>query len=196
MGDCLEHEPRIFAAERFLPGAFLKYNSNNGYICDDSVQHHEAVQAFTHFSFAASGGKLLVADLQGVARNEEALLTDPQVLSLEAAFGPGDLGARGMKACLAAHRCGPTCKKLGLEPVSAKTLHRLAPAKATPQNGALLPASRPCSALSSGWDKVSEAGGSENWDKVSDRGLAEFAMSDGIRSSEGSSCSWVHVLDM
>merc|ERR1712023_78800 len=95
-------EPRIFAAERFLPGAFLKYNSNNGFACDASVQHNEAVQAFMHFSFVASGGKLLVADLQGVARDTEALLTDPQVLSMDAQFGPGDLGPRGMKSCLTA----------------------------------------------------------------------------------------------
>lgn len=181
---CDKDEPRIFAAERFLPGAFLKYNSNNGYVCDDSVQHHEALQAFTHFTFAASGGRLLVADLQGVGREAETLLTDPQVLSLEASFGPGDLGASGMRTCLAAHRCGPTCKKLGLDPVNTKILQRLAPAFPS--------ASRPSSTLS-GWERLSEGNASDQWDRMSERGLLEFAMSDGIRSSEGSTSSWVHV---
>jgi len=189
---CQPCEPRIFAGERFLPGAFLKYNSNNGYVCDDSVQHHEAVQAFMHFSFVASGGSLLVADLQGVARNAEALLTDPQVLSLDVAFGPGDLGASGMRTCLAAHRCGRTCKKLGLEPLNAKALHRLAPT-----GRSVMPGSRQSSALSSAWDRLSDVDshdqGSDQWDKVSNCGLVELAMSEGVRSSQGSACSWVHV---
>jgi len=189
-----EEEPSIFAAERFLPGAFLKYNSNNGYICDDSVQHNEAVQAFTHFSFEASGGKLLVADLQGVARDAETLLTDPQVLSLEGDFGPGDLAAAGMRTCLAAHRCGPTCKRLGLEPLNAKMLQRLAASAGTKMHAA----SRPSSSLSSDWERLSEASAGKHWEKVSDSGLVEFAMSDGIRSnaSEASASSWVHLRDM
>jgi len=191
-------EPQIFAAERFLPGAFLKYNSNNGYVCDDAVRHHEAVQAFTHFSYVASEGRLLVADLQGVARDSETLLTDPQVLSLEGSFGPGDLGEAGMRTCLAAHRCGPTCKKLGLDPVSVKVLQRLAPHGGGASRCSLRPNSRPSSKFSSsGWEHLSEPRSQqgENWDKISDRGLAEFAMSDGVRSSQGSSCSWVHVAD-
>ena len=49
------------------------------------------VQAFLHFSFEESGGKFIVADLQGVARDNEVLLTDPQVLSLTRDYGPGDL---------------------------------------------------------------------------------------------------------
>jgi Mg-chelatase subunit ChlD len=185
-------EPRIFAAERFLPGAFLKYNSNNGYVCEDSMlQHQEVVQAFTHFSFVASGGRLLVADLQGVARNEETLLTDPQVLSLKSSFGPGDLCRRGMRACLAAHRCGPTCKKLGLDPVNMKLLQQLqahTPGVAT--------AGTPRSEGSSCWEHLSQTSAVDSWDKVSDHGLVEFAMSDGVNSNATSACSWVHVLNM
>eukprot|EP00418_Pyrodinium_bahamense_P038621 CAMPEP_0179204738 /NCGR_PEP_ID=MMETSP0796-20121207/102067_1 /TAXON_ID=73915 /ORGANISM="Pyrodinium bahamense, Strain pbaha01" /LENGTH=641 /DNA_ID=CAMNT_0020909623 /DNA_START=6 /DNA_END=1932 /DNA_ORIENTATION=- len=78
-----EGEPRVFAGERYLPGVFLKYTSNNGYIGSDGpgLLHREVVEAFAHFSFTASGGRLLVSDLQGVARQTEVLLTDPQVLS-------------------------------------------------------------------------------------------------------------------
>jgi len=184
---CQQDEPCVFAAERFLPGAFLKYNSNNGYVCDDSVRHQEAVQAFSHFTYMASGGKLIVADLQGVARDAEMLLTDPQVLSLAVEFGPGDLGSSGLRSCLAAHRCGPTCKKLGLQPVNAKALDSIAPAgRATP--AAFRLSSRPSSGLSSaGWERISEAGHSDQWDKISDPDRC---------SSQGSSASWVHVREL
>jgi len=174
-------EPKYFAAERFLPGVFLKYNSNNGYVSEELLQHHEVVQAFTHFSYEASEGRLLVADLQGVARDNEVLLTDPQVVSTDHAFGPGDLGRRGMHSCLVAHRCGPTCKKLGLTPVSSSTLKKV--------GGGL--SSRPqCRGLS----QMSLQSG--DFDRVSEhRGLMEFALSDGVQSSQNSASSWTYLLD-
>lgn len=166
-------ESRHFCAERYLPGVFLKYNSNNGWVHDGSIRHQDAVQAFLHFSYAATGGRMMVADLQGVARSSEVLLTDPQVLSLEAAFGPGDLGASGMRACLAAHRCGPACRRLGLQPPSGAALRRL--------GSAARPSGQAPSALSSGWEKLSEAGPAEG-----------FAFVDGASHSSGSSLSsWI-----
>lgn len=183
-----EGEPRYFAGERYLPGVFLKYNSNNGYVSEAVAQHHEIVQAFLHFSFAASAGTLLVADLQGVARETEALLTDPQVLSLAGGFGPGDLRAGGMCACLAAHRCGPTCRQLGLKPVSSLTLHRLGSAAARARQAHKKP-----STVGSDWEVTSEAGSaSAEWDRVPETDLVEFALSDG-HSSQASSSSWVHL---
>merc|ERR1719330_2128084 len=127
---CGPDEPSVFAAERYLPGAFVKYNSNNGFVGEASLQHSDAVQAFLHFSFVSSGGSLAITDLQGVARDSEVLLTDPQVVTMTSGhFGPGDLGARGLRACLAAHRCGPTCRKLGLAPISTSMLRRLGAAE-------------------------------------------------------------------
>jgi len=179
---------RHFCAERYLPGVFMKYNSNNGWVHDGSMRHQDAVQAFLHFSYAATGGRMMVADLQGVARSAEVLLTDPQVLSLEAAFGPGDLGASGMRKCLAAHRCGPACRRFGLQPLSSAALRRLGsamqPNGQTPELKARLASgfsSKAPSALSSGWEKLSEAG------------LAEgFAFADKASHNSGSSLSsWI-----
>lgn len=129
---CGVEEPTVFAAERYLPGVFLKYNSNNGYVSEDMALHHDVVQAFLHFTFEASGGAIAVTDLQGVAREKEVLLTDPQVLSTAGGdYGPGDLGARGLKACLTAHRCGASCKRLGLTPLRSSALRRLEAVVAT-----------------------------------------------------------------
>jgi len=170
-------EPLVFAAERYLPGVFLKYTSNNGYVNDD-VRHFDVVQAFTHFTFASSGGCLLVADLQGVARDSEVLLTDPQVLSVEGQFGPGDLGGKGVRACLAVHRCGPACKALGLAPLSS-ALRQLGARPAQP-------------GTSSEWEKISSHC-SSGFEKVAEHRLTGFACSEGERSYSESSC-WGEML--
>ena len=57
-GHAPENEPTCFAAERYLPGVFLKYNSNSGYVADALLPHNDMVQAFLHFSF--------IRELQGV----------------------------------------------------------------------------------------------------------------------------------
>lgn len=182
-----KREPSVFAAERYLPGVFLKYNSNNGYINEGFARHHEAVQAFTHFTFAESEGQLMVADLQGVARDAEVILTDPQVLSTGGGFGPGDLKSAGMRACLTAHRCGPTCRKLGLRPISSAVVRRLS---STGSGN-----SRQLSSSSAGWERLSAPEGSD-FDRVSEYNLTELAVSEsGAKSSQASASSWA-FLDM
>lgn len=86
----------MFAVERFIAGndsygnGFLKHNTNSGFV--DLEEHRKTPQIFSAFSFYASEGRRLVADIQGVGD----LYTDPQVLSSDYRFGDGDLGPRGM----------------------------------------------------------------------------------------------------
>jgi hypothetical protein len=183
-GDCLPGEPQHFAAERFLPGAFLKYNSNNGYVDEGVSRHSDTVQALSHFTFEASAGELMVADLQGVAREGEVLLTDPQVLSREAAFGPGDLGPLGTRRCMTAHRCGPTCRLLGLTPVAASTLRRLTKEGAHRTRCGLVD-----SGTSADWELLSEKSGG-SWEQLSDCRLLTAAPSGIVASSQSSTSSW------
>lgn len=181
-------DEQVFAAERYLPGIFVKYNSNNGYVLDAPAMHKDVVQAFLHYSFIKSGSALVVADLQGVARANEVLLTDPQVLTASPAevpaFGPGDVGARGARNCLAAHRCGPTCRILGLKPVSAALLRKMqAPGDRSALQHAAT-ASRASSSAGTGWEQI--AGCS----------VQHFDLEDSEpRSSQASASSWVHLLD-
>jgi Mg-chelatase subunit ChlD len=113
----IAEDGKSFVGERYLPGAFTKFNSNNGYV-DSEHPLTEMVQALSHFSYQASEGEYLVADLQGVVAGSEnrcfCFFTDPQVLSVRKEFGPADLGAAGMRKFFARHRCGPTCEALGL----------------------------------------------------------------------------------
>jgi elongation factor 2 kinase len=86
----------LFAVERFIAGTdsygagFVKHNTNSGFV--DVDLHRMTPQVFSAFSFYASRGTRLVADIQGVGD----LYTDPQVLSNDYRFGDGDLGPRGM----------------------------------------------------------------------------------------------------
>jgi elongation factor 2 kinase len=82
--------------ERFIAGkdsygcGFVKHNTNSGYV--DCDLRRTTPQVLSAFSFYASRGTRLVADVQGVGD----LFTDPQVLSIDYRFGDGDLGPRGM----------------------------------------------------------------------------------------------------
>lgn len=83
-------------AERYIDGndafgrGFVKHNSNSGYV--DGVEHRQTPQAFSAHSFYASGGDIMVCDIQGV----DDLYTDPQLHSVDESRGEGDLGRRGM----------------------------------------------------------------------------------------------------
>ena len=81
----------IYFVERFLEkGTFEKHNSNSGYVNDEHQRN--TPQAFSHFSFEASGGRLMVVDIQGI----DDLYTDPAIHSYHKTFGDTDLGVRGM----------------------------------------------------------------------------------------------------
>ena len=117
----------FMVGERYLPGLFRKYNSNHGYV-DLEAPDSGIAQAFSHFTFEASRGKHMVLDLQGVHLGKgqrfrrHLILTDPQVVSLERSFGPGDLGEKGMRAFFRTHKCGETCRQMKLDEHAWKRL--------------------------------------------------------------------------
>ncbi|CAK9061303.1 unnamed protein product [Durusdinium trenchii] len=125
----------FMVGERYLPGTFLKYNSNCGFVNMDAPDS-EIAQAFSHFTFILSGGQQMVLDLQGVYLDRSQrfrphlILTDPQVVSMDKSFGPGDLGEKGMQAFFQTHKCGATCRKMGINGYGWKRMRKAAP-KAT-----------------------------------------------------------------
>eukprot|EP01046_Picozoa_sp_COSAG06_P039382 COSAG06_NODE_4645_length_4069_cov_9.897733_1_plen_704_part_00 len=81
----------IYFVERFLEkGTFEKHNSNSGYVNDEHQRN--TPQAFSHFTFEMSEGRLMVVDIQGI----DDLYTDPAIHSYNLSFGDADLGVRGM----------------------------------------------------------------------------------------------------
>eukprot|EP00292_Cryptomonas_paramecium_P000506 CAMPEP_0113698706 /NCGR_PEP_ID=MMETSP0038_2-20120614/22866_1 /TAXON_ID=2898 /ORGANISM="Cryptomonas paramecium" /LENGTH=378 /DNA_ID=CAMNT_0000621913 /DNA_START=168 /DNA_END=1300 /DNA_ORIENTATION=+ /assembly_acc=CAM_ASM_000170 len=99
--------------ERFVPGEYVKYNNN----WDWSDARRNTPQAFSHFTWEASGHTLLVCDIQGVAD----CYTDPQIHSIDGkGYGQGNLGMRGVLSFLEHHTCNNICRFLGLRSRVAK----------------------------------------------------------------------------
>lgn len=73
-----DHGNQPIAIETYLPGDYVKFNSNNDFaIRDVDLHYHQTPQAFSHFSWEQSGRTEIVVDVQGVGE----YYTDPQVAS-------------------------------------------------------------------------------------------------------------------
>ena len=100
------HSDRFFAVEPVIVGEYRKF-SNNGKFVDDTVV---TVHAYSHFTWGESGGKFLVADVQGVRGDAQYTLTDPQVHSHDGRdFGQGNRGMTGVDDFFGAHQCTDLC---------------------------------------------------------------------------------------
>lgn len=106
-----------YICQQFLDGKFEKFNSNSGLVFTQQSPWSEPMQAFSHYTYVKSGKTFLVCDLQGVASGARVLLSDPAIHSRSEDgnnFGPTDLGFSGIEQFMKMHRCGETCRRLGL----------------------------------------------------------------------------------
>ena len=102
---------RYYYVEDYLPGNYIKYNNNTGWVAKDVAEQTLVAQAFSHFSYQYTQGYLMIVDLQGVG----GFLTDPQIHCLdEDKFGIGNLGYTGFIKFFLTHNCNKYCKALGL----------------------------------------------------------------------------------
>jgi len=116
-------ERPLYNVEPLLKGAYEKHNDNDGGIFtqgqnsrDPKMQFvRNTPQAFSHFTFANSGGKMVVCDIQGV----HDMYTDPQIHTLDGkGFGQGNMGKGGIDKWIKTHVCNDICRYLGLCPVA------------------------------------------------------------------------------
>lgn len=107
-------ETDIFLLEKRIKDSFVHFSNNVGVINIDVDA--ELVHAFSHWTFVASEGRVMVTDLQGAKKGNNYTLTDPTVhCSIDLArFNATNLGTPGMEAFFCSHECGPTCTILGL----------------------------------------------------------------------------------
>uniref|UniRef100_K3WDA8 Alpha-type protein kinase domain-containing protein n=1 Tax=Globisporangium ultimum (strain ATCC 200006 / CBS 805.95 / DAOM BR144) TaxID=431595 RepID=K3WDA8_GLOUD len=98
----------ICGVEPFIAGEYHKHNNNFGFVSD---LERNTPQAFSHFTYEASGHQILVVDIQGVGDH----YTDPQIHTRRGKeFGKGNLAIRGFERFLESHRCNPICRYLKL----------------------------------------------------------------------------------
>ena len=64
---------KVYAAEAYVEGEYVKYSNNSGWY--DVAENRNTPHAFSHFTYQASGGELMIVDIQGVGD----LFTDPVV---------------------------------------------------------------------------------------------------------------------
>ena len=94
--------------ERHVEGDYVKYNDNWSW-CDEK---RNTPQAFSHFTWEASGNKLLICDLQGVGD----CWTDPQIHTVDGkGFGKGNAGLQGVRQFMRQHKCNAICRALKLQ---------------------------------------------------------------------------------
>lgn len=107
--------------EPYTPGSYVKITNNMGHVnCDASPDARIACTTFAHWSYHVTGGRLLVADIQGIVdkAGKRFLATDPVIHCVP---HPGlycdmgtDKGITGIVAFFQSHFCTAACRALKL----------------------------------------------------------------------------------
>ena len=107
----------VVTVEEFIEGEFIKYVNNTGERCVDNNLIADKAEAFCHYSYEKSEGKLMVVDIQG----SEYILYDPEIASKEAynekgnhLFCSGNLSDKAIDGFFKFHNCNKFCKLLKL----------------------------------------------------------------------------------
>jgi elongation factor 2 kinase len=107
----------LYACESRLKGKWEKWSNNDGWVGPDD---QNTPQAFSHFTYWYSQGKMIVVDLQGVCvstpdGNQTYILTDPQIHSHDkVGYGKGNNGQEGFNKFFGTHKCNEICVGLSL----------------------------------------------------------------------------------
>lgn len=90
--------------ESYIEGNYEKWNSNSGWNGDSDL----SINAFCHWTYHESGGKLLFCDAQGVRSKKQITCTDPCIMSET----PGEYGQSVSKQPLFTSTSSPTSTSL------------------------------------------------------------------------------------
>jgi hypothetical protein len=114
---------RFYTVEKFLEGAFAKFNTSGGDIVvggpDSGI-----VQAFSHYSHCATGQRVMVLNAKGVVSTTSGglayCLTGPAVATHGVDEFPAATNGGGdaIRAFMSRHTCSEACQHLGLPAVA------------------------------------------------------------------------------
>lgn len=109
----------LLTVEEFISGVFVKYINNNGIVCEEDTTLCKKSQAFSHFTYQKSEGKVMVLDIQGSGYT----LYDPEKASAEIhsedggyQFCTANLAGNAFELFFEAHQWNSYCKLLKLKP--------------------------------------------------------------------------------
>jgi hypothetical protein len=108
---------KYFSFENFIPGTYLKFNNNNGFVDKTLEATHPILQTFSHFTYSYSRGLVMVTDVQGAVQGNVYLLTDPAIHTADPRKelpDPTNLGPKGFSSFFATHTCNDFCRRLAL----------------------------------------------------------------------------------
>ncbi|RYH19387.1 hypothetical protein EON65_26130 [archaeon] len=122
----------LMICELRIKSPYEKYNNNSGIVNTNPTAHntyHEAVQAFSHFSFQLCEGRMMVVDCQGGYDEENQVfqLADPVIHSTNVLkYGGTNMEVQGMNQFFKTHCCNGICAHFGLETGERVDWERLA----------------------------------------------------------------------
>lgn len=103
---------------------YKKYTSNTGWIAPNDDVGTLVMEAFSHYTYHASGCNLIVCDLQGryrynrfTPKKSRFELTDPAICSCNRLYGPTDMGEKGIETFFCNHECNSFCNSSWARPV-------------------------------------------------------------------------------
>lgn len=110
-----ENPSKICQVERRMHQEWRKWNNNSGGV--SLSEYSTILQAFSHWTYHITSGRLMVVDLQGVKVDRAYLLTDPALHCddlLRFRETRTNLGVKGMHQFFRTHVCSDVCSKLNL----------------------------------------------------------------------------------
>ncbi|CAF1080685.1 unnamed protein product [Adineta ricciae] len=113
-----QNPTKIYQVERRMHQEWRKWNNNSGGV--SLSEYSTLLQAFSHWTYHVTSGRLMVVDLQGVKVDRAYLLTDPALHCddlLRFRETRTNLGKKGMHQFFHTHVCSDICSKLNL-PIS------------------------------------------------------------------------------
>eukprot|EP01022_Parablepharisma_sp_SALTPOND_P032085 TRINITY_DN827_c1_g1_i2.p2 TRINITY_DN827_c1_g1~~TRINITY_DN827_c1_g1_i2.p2 ORF type:complete len:665 (-),score=86.35 TRINITY_DN827_c1_g1_i2:8474-10468(-) len=107
---------KCILAQKYLDGEYVKYNNNYGWVNSEESDWNLLAQAFSHYTYEASLGTLMLIDIQGMVSNDVFTLTDPAIHAVlyKGHFGDTNQGKIGFMKFFKTHVCNKYCKSLKL----------------------------------------------------------------------------------
>ncbi|XP_067650882.1 alpha-protein kinase vwkA-like [Haliotis asinina] len=110
-------EGEVVVVEDFLGKTRTLYISDSGFV---GPQESDVLQAFGHFTWNFTMGRLVICGLRGVNRKGHFCLSDPTIHSVPSEsdadvvhnYGPRDKGGDGIASFFKYHRCNDICRNM------------------------------------------------------------------------------------